>query len=119
MYVYHIFFVHSAVNANVGCFDILAIINTATVNIGVCVSLKIIVSSGYMPGNGVTGSYYLLFLVFLRNLHTVLYSGCTNLHSHQQCRRVHFSPHPLKHLLFVYFLIMAIMNSLLPNSDLN
>jgi hypothetical protein len=66
-------------------------------------------SFGYIPRSGIAGSYGRSMFRFLGSLRIFFQSGCTSLHSHQQCRRIPFSAHPHQYLLVMVFLMMTIL----------
>jgi hypothetical protein len=98
--MYHIFCIHSSVEGHLGSFQLLAIINKASMNIVEYVFLSpVVTSSGYMLRRGIAGSSGSTMSNFLRNHQTDFHqSGCTSLRSHQQWRSVPLSAHPLNSL---------------------
>ena len=109
--VLYIFFILSSIRGHLGCFYILAILKNIVVNMEVQISLSDpdFLSTGYIPKSGDCGSYDSSILNFLRNYHAVFHNGCTSLHSHRQCTRVPFFPHPRQHLFSLVFLIIIFL----------
>jgi len=88
VYLYHNFFIHSSVDGHLACLHVLATVNSDAINDGIHVPLSVLISSGYMPRDGIPRFYGGFIPTLYRNLNIIFHSGCINLHSHQQCKSV-------------------------------
>ena len=108
MQMSHSCFIHSSTDEHLGCLHILVVVNNTAMNVGVLMFFRVSVlcSFAFIPRSGNAGSKSRSFLNFFEviSTHTTFHNGCTNLHSHEQCKTVPLSPHPHQHLIFDFLI---------------
>jgi len=102
---YHVLFIYSSVDGHQDCFHFLAIVNNASMNMGVQIFENLLfLPLGIYPQVELLNHMVILFLIFWGNHHTLFHNSCTILYSYQCCARVPVSPYPGWHSLFSIFL---------------